>query len=157
MTIMNRTLNVIFGTLSLMWYSISFPILFEYLFINVSLEPIIGSCREQYEVDACKPLTRLLLWLMELPPNFVIFCAFSLVIVLLEKKVKNIQLKYLELTFGIILGYAILILSYSENLVPLSHYIITVVTYALLLIVCVWGLRHLTSKGTGRDKAAPVL
>ncbi len=157
MAFMNRILNIILGALSLMWYSITFPVLFDYLFIDVSLEPVIGPCRELYDIDSCRPLARLLLWTMELPLNIVIFCSFSLLIVLLEKKVQRVRLKYFELTLGVILGYAIIMFVYSGSIVHISYYIVALITYASLLIFGIWVFSHLTSKGTGREKDAPVL
>lgn len=143
---MNRALNVMLGMLSLAWYSVTFPVLFDYLFINVSLEPVVGPCRETFGTDSCLPLLRVVLWFMELPINIVVFGSYALALVLMEKYARKIQLRYPWLISGVITGYMALILWPSESDVHFSYYWVSAITYSYIVMVGVWACRHLTSQ-----------
>lgn len=155
MAYMNRASNVILGVLSLAWYTISFPVLFDYIFINISLEPVIGPCRESFGADSCRPLARLFLWLMELPINVVAFGSFSLALVVLEKHVKKIKLSYLWLILGVVSAYIALILWSQFGRLHFSYHLVSVLTYSIFVMVGVWAFRHLTSQSMAPSAGQP--
>lgn len=140
----------------MIWYAYFYSLMFEYLFINVSLEPLVGTCRENSAIEVCTVLARLLLWLMDLPLNIVIFGTFAFLLVVGEEYIANLQISYIGIAFGVVVGYGIAIFGWYEVSL-ISYYLVSLLTYLVLLLGAIWSFRHLTSKGTGRDKAAPVL
>ena len=147
---MNRALNVILGCLSLAWYTISFPVLFDYIFINVSLEPVVGPCRDAFGADSCRPLARVFLWLMELPINIVAFGSYAFALVVLEKYARKIQLSYLWLVFGVVSGFIALIFWSPDSDVHFSYYLVSALTYSFFVMVGVWACKHITNKDKSR-------
>lgn len=143
---MNSVVNVILGMLSLTWYAVNFPMLFDYLFINVSLEPVVVPCREAFGNDSCRPLARMLLWLMEVPINIVIFGSYALALVVIERYARKIQLRYFWLMLGVIAGYTALILLVSESDVDLSYHLVSVFTYSSFMMLGVLAFKRLTNQ-----------
>lgn len=132
---MTPIINIILALFSLYWYSISFPVLFEHLFISLNIHSVIGPCREAFSVDACRPLARAMLWLMELPVSAVSFAVFTLAMVALEKYVKNLQLNFLWLFIGVVSGYLVLVVVTPETNVHISYHLAPIFTCAGLLLL----------------------
>ena len=139
---MKPVMNLVLAWCSLCWYSISFPVLFEHLFISLNLQSVIGPCREAFSIDACRPLARTMLWLMELPVSAVSFALFALVLVALEKYVKNLQLNFLWLFIGIVTGYLVLVVVTQDTKVHISYHLVPIFTYAGLLLLGLKGWRY---------------
>ena len=139
---MKPVMNVVLAWCSLYWYSISFPVLFEHLFISLNLHSVIGPCREAFSIDACRPLARAMLWLMELPVSAVSFAVFALAMVALEKYVKNLQLNLLRLFIGVVSGYLVLVVVTTEINVHISYHLVPIFTYAGLLLLGLKGWRY---------------
>ncbi len=152
---MNRASNIILGWLSLVWYTISFPVLFDYIFINISLEPAVGPCREAFGAESCRPLARVFLWLMELPINIVAFGGYALAIVVLEKYARKLQLSYLWLMLGVLSGYIALIVWAPDSDVHFSYYLVAALTYSIFVIVGVWACKHLTNQSMAPTAGQP--
>jgi hypothetical protein len=145
---MNKVCNVILGSSSLLWFSITYPALFEFLFINISAEPVIGPCREAFGAESCLPLARLFLWLIEFPLNAVIFGSFAAALVMIEKHVKLFQLDLVFLSTGLVLGFITLVLWAPGGDVHISYYLVAIFTYLAFIIAGVWAIRHLTRQSS---------
>lgn len=139
---MKPLINIMFAWLSLYWYSISFPVLFEDFFLNINLHSLIGPCRDAFSVNACRPLARTLLWLMELPVSAVSFAVFALALVTFEKYAQEVQLNFLWLFIGVVSGYLILISVNQGTHVHISYHLVSILTCTGLLILSLKGWRY---------------
>jgi hypothetical protein len=143
---MKPVINVMFAWLSLYWYSISFPVLFEDLFISINLHSVIGPCRDAFSVNACRPLARAVLWLMELPVSAVSFAVFALALVALEKYVKKVQLSFLWLFIGVVSGYLIMIIVTPDTNMHISYHLVPVLTCAGFLLLGLKSWRYVLNE-----------
>lgn len=141
---MSRIVSIIIGCLSLVWISLLYPYLFEFLFVNVSLEPVIGPCRMEYGQNACRPLARVLLWFMSLPLNVVLVFVYSLIIVLADRYWSKFKLNQPSILLGLIGGYTLLAFYMGGPMAEPSYYIETVLTYSLLMVLGIKVCNHLT-------------
>jgi hypothetical protein len=153
---MNKFISIALGAAGAVWYSFLYPNLFKYLFINISIEPVISPCRNSYELEVCRVLARICLWLMDLPVLLVIFLLYAFILVLLERFNSKESLKIGCLLLGYLCGFiGMLIYGYNDyGSVHISYYIVTIATHSVLVILGVKVCRQLTSLGKGRGKAS---
>ena len=144
MSAMKLFISLVLGFLSLLWHSILYTKLFKFLSVNVETESTMSSCRDSLGVDNCRPLAYAFLWLMELPSNIVIFGAFSALLVLAGKHVVRFPLNYYGLSLGVASGYFLGVIAYTEISLHYSYYLVSAITYILLLVGSYWCLKHLT-------------
>lgn len=143
---MNSFISLILGGLSLVWISFWYPLAFDYLFISVNLEPIIGTCRDEFGSESCKPFARLLVWVMSLPLNAAVLTAYALVLVLGEYKLKKYSLNIIFLSTGVLIGYVIYCLIAGSEGIHYSYHFETAATYILIICFGVLGCNHLTKR-----------
>ena len=146
---MNLILNMIFGGISLLFWSWAYPLLWPYLFINISIKPIIAPCRESFSLDVCRVLARICLWLMELPLNIVTLLVFSVALVLGSSFSKQLRLSKRYILAGSLVSFIVLYAMYPlPSGTHFSYHLVTIITHCSILLGGIWFVGHLTSKGS---------
>ena len=121
-------------------------------FINVSLEPVIGPCRDSFDISVCKVAVWVLLWLMDLPVIVTLFLAFSILLSVVIECFPKIKVFIWYLLFGYVSSYLVIgVVTYPGEFNLVSWYMLAaIVTHSITIAGSIWAASHLTWRATRR-------
>jgi len=148
MASMNIFASIITGVAGVGWYSYLYYYFYKVFFINVSLEPVIGPCRENFEMSVCRGATWVFLWLMDLPVTVMLFLVFSLLLALAVKLLPKLTIFTRYVLFGYVSSYlAVVGFTYPEEFNLVSWYTLSAVTtHSIIITGSLWAANHLTRR-----------
>ena len=145
---MNKFASTLIGIAGVGWYTSTYYYFYTVFFINVSLEPVIGPCRENLGLSACRVASWVFLWLMNLPVIVFLFLAFLLPLSLVVKFIPKVKVYVWYVLLGYVVSYlAVAFITYPEELNLVAWYTLSVVvTHSIIIAGSIWVASHLTRR-----------
>ena len=136
------------GVVLAIWYSFVFPVLFPYLFIDVSLDPVVGGCIESVFRAVCTLYAAALLWAMALPLNIVVLASGAIPLAVIYHRVFRARPNVLWVVAGhlVYLVFAIVFSDYEGAVVFSWHTAAMAITHSLLIAAGLYAGSRLTSR-----------
>lgn len=145
---MIRVVGFGLGIVIAIWYSFVFPALFPYLFLDVSLDPVVGGCLESVSRAFCTFLAAALLWGMALPLNIVVLTSGAIAAAVIYHRVFGMPPN----VWWVIVGHvayivSVIVFSNYESADFFSWHSVTMaITHSLLIAVGLCVGTRLTSR-----------
>ncbi len=145
---MNKFASTLIGMAGIGWFSYLYYHFYKVFFINVSLEPIMGPCRESFDLSVCTGAAWVFLWLMDLPVIIFLFLAYSLLLSLVVECIPKLKVSTWYVLFGYVASYLALgATTFSEEYNLVSWYTLSALaTHSVIIAGSIWAASHLTRR-----------
>jgi len=145
---MKYTSSIVFGASGLALYILAFPLLYNYLYIDFSLQPMVFACKETFYPFVCNLYVYVLLFIMETPMFVACFIAIAVVIYLLNKINPKVKVNILLVCASYFMCYLLYALLFTPGKAVSLLLLFSFVYQSVLFGVILLAGNHLTSVGT---------